>query len=82
MLELDAWLKIAKSAALEGGNYLLQNQGKELKVLMDSGRDIKLQLDTDTEKLIRLFIVPIITNSLPSNFFLGSLTLLCDDNQT
>ena len=53
MLELDAWLKIAKSAALEGGNYLLQNQGKELKVLMDSGRDIKLQLDTDTEKLIK-----------------------------
>ena len=34
MLELDAWLEIAKSAALEGGNYLLQNQGKELKVLM------------------------------------------------
>jgi D-sedoheptulose 7-phosphate isomerase len=33
MLELDAWLEIAKSAALEGGNYLLQNQGKELKVL-------------------------------------------------
>ena len=50
MLELDLWLEIAKSAALEGGNYLLQNQGKELKVLMDSGRDIKLQLDTDTEK--------------------------------
>ena len=53
MLELDLWLEIAKSAALEGGNYLLQNQGKELKVLMDSGRDIKLQLDTDTEKLIK-----------------------------
>ena len=53
MLELDTWLKIAKSAALDGGNYLLQNQDKELKVLINSGRDIKLQLDCDTEKLIK-----------------------------
>lgn len=53
MLELNAWLKIAKSAALDGGNYLLQNQDKELKILMNSGRDIKLQLDSDTEKLIK-----------------------------
>ena len=53
MLELDVWLKIAKSAALDGGNYLLQNQDKELKILMNSGRDIKLQLDSDTETLIK-----------------------------
>ena len=53
MLELDACLKIAKSAALDGGNYLLQNQDKELKILMNSGRDIKLQLDSDTEQLIK-----------------------------
>ena len=33
MLELDAWLEIAKSAALKGGKYLLENQGQELKIL-------------------------------------------------
>ena len=53
MLELDAWLEIAKSAALKGGKYLLENQGQELKILLNKGRDIKLQLDTDTEKLIK-----------------------------
>ena len=53
MLELDAWLEIAKSAALKGGKYLLENQGQELTILLNEGRDIKLQLDTDTEKLIK-----------------------------
>ena len=43
MLELDAWLEIAKSAALKGGKYLLENQGQELKILLNEGRDIKLQ---------------------------------------
>ena len=43
MLELDSWLAIAKSAALEAGKYLLINQDKELKILHDAGRDIKLQ---------------------------------------
>ncbi len=53
MLELDSLLKLAKSAALEAGSYLLDHQGKDLQVLLDEGRDIKLQLDTDTEKLIK-----------------------------
>ena len=53
MLELDTWLEIAKSAALRGGKYLLENQYKELKVLLNEGRDIKLQLDADTEQLIK-----------------------------
>jgi myo-inositol-1(or 4)-monophosphatase len=53
MLELDAWLEVAKSAALKGGKYLLENQGKELKILFNQGRDIKLQLDIDTEQLIK-----------------------------
>ena len=53
MIELDTWLEIAKSAALDGGNYLLANQDEDLEVLLNEGRDIKLQLDTDTENLIK-----------------------------
>ena len=53
MLELDAWMEIAKLAAIEGGNYLLANQGKDQEVLLSEGRDIKLKLDTDTEHLIK-----------------------------
>ena len=53
MIELDTWLEIAKSAALDGGNYLLANQGEDLEVLLNEGRDIKLQLDMDTENLIK-----------------------------
>jgi myo-inositol-1(or 4)-monophosphatase len=53
MLELDIYLEIAKSAALKAGKYLLENQGKELKILLNQGRDIKLQLDIDTEQLIK-----------------------------
>ena len=52
-LKLNAWLEIAKSVALEGGNYLRINQGKDLEVLLNEGRDIKLQLDKDTEDLIK-----------------------------
>ena len=52
MSDLDTWLNIAKSAALSGGQYLLENQGDNLEILLKSGRDIKLQIDTDTEKLI------------------------------
>ena len=74
MLELDTWLEIAKSAALRGGKYLLENQDKELKVLLNEGRDIKLQLDADTEQLIK--------NSLGSEIafsILGEETGLSND---
>ena len=50
---LNKWLEIAKSAALIGGAYLLENQSKDLAILHNSGRDIKLQIDLDTEILIK-----------------------------
>jgi len=50
---LNKWLEIAKSAALIGGAYLLENQSKDLAILHNAGRDIKLQIDTDTEILIK-----------------------------
>jgi len=50
---LNKWLEIAKSAALIGGAYLLENQSKDLAILHNSGRDIKLQIDRDTEILIK-----------------------------
>jgi len=53
MLELDSWLETAKLAALKGGQHLLENQGEKLEVLLNQGRDIKLQLDIDTEQIIK-----------------------------
>ena len=53
MLELDSWLETAKLAALKGGQHLLENQGEKLEVLLNQGRDIKLQLDVDTEQIIK-----------------------------
>ena len=74
MLELDSWLALAKSAALEAGKYLLINQGKELNILHDAGRDIKLQLDIDTENIIKKII------SSQSEFsILGEETGFTDD---
>ena len=56
MPDLDKCLNIAKSAALLAGDYLLNAKGNKLEVLLNQGRDIKLQLDVDTEKLIKKYI--------------------------
>ena len=74
MLELDSWLEIAKSSALVGGKYLLENQGEDLDILVNEGMDIKLQLDTDTENIIKQHL------ALFSKFsMLGEETGLSDD---
>ena len=74
MLELDAWIEIAKSAAIAGGQHLLASQGKDLEILLNEGRDIKLQLDTDTEQMIKQVI------SSQSKFsILGEETGLSDE---
>jgi myo-inositol-1(or 4)-monophosphatase len=56
MTEFDSWLNIAKYAALTAGNFLKKSQGTDLKILLNQDRDLKLQLDIDTENLIKDFI--------------------------
>ena len=56
MIDLDLLCDIAKLAAISGGNFLKQHQGTKLKVLLNEGRDIKLQLDLDTEHLIKKYL--------------------------
>ncbi len=46
-------LEIAKEAAKEAGNFLLQNKLNEKEIYSEEGRDIKLQLDRETEDLLR-----------------------------
>ena len=56
MTEFDSWLNIAKSAALTAGNFLKKSQGTDLKILLNQDRDLKFQLDIDTENIIKDFI--------------------------
>ena len=51
MIDFDNCLNIAKSAALLAGEFLLQARGQDIKVLLNKGRDIKLQIDLDTENI-------------------------------
>lgn len=53
MLDLDCLLNVAKDAAKLAGDHLNENKQKNLKVLLNEGRDIKLQIDRDVEELIK-----------------------------
>ena len=53
MIDFYHSLQIAKSAALLAGEFLLKSQGTDLKILLNQGRDLKLQLDIDTENIIK-----------------------------
>ena len=53
MIDFQKSLEIAKSAALLAGEFLLKSQGTDLKILLNQGRDLKLQLDIDTENIIK-----------------------------
>jgi len=46
-------LGVAKKAAIEAGNFLLENKLNEKEIYSEEGRDIKLQLDRETEDLLR-----------------------------
>jgi len=63
MLDLDSCLQIAKSAALLAGNYLKEQQAKNLKILSNKARDLKLQIDIDAEEIIKEHITQ--KSSLP-----------------
>jgi len=56
MIDFNHSLEIAKSAALLAGDFLLKAYGSDLKILHNEGRDIKLQLDIDTENIIKDYI--------------------------
>ena len=56
MIDFDHCLNIAKSAALLGGEFLSQARGQDIKVLLNKGRDIKLQIDLDAENIIKDFL--------------------------
>ena len=63
MSDLDSCLQIAKSAALLAGNYLKEQQAKNLKILSNKARDLKLQIDIDAEEIIKEHITQ--KSSLP-----------------
>jgi len=51
--ELTGQYLLAKRTAIEAGNYLLSRKDQNLAVHSDLGRDIKLEIDRETEGLIR-----------------------------
>jgi myo-inositol-1(or 4)-monophosphatase len=53
MLKIDSYLEIAKSAALLAGAYIKDQQNQDIEILLNEGRDIKLQIDVDAEKIIK-----------------------------
>ena len=57
MLQLDSCLEIAKSAAFLAGAYIKDQQNKDLEILLNEGRDIKLQIDVDAEKIIKDYLI-------------------------
>jgi myo-inositol-1(or 4)-monophosphatase len=63
MSDLDSLLEIAKSAALIAGDYLKERQTKNLKILSNKARDLKLQIDIDAEEIIKEHITQ--KNSFP-----------------
>jgi myo-inositol-1(or 4)-monophosphatase len=57
MLQIDSYIDIAKSAALLAGTYIKDQQNKDIEILLNEGRDIKLKVDVDAEKIIKDHLV-------------------------
>jgi len=45
-------VKIANNAALKAGNYLMDNKNLDKEIYLEKGRDIKLEIDRNSEKII------------------------------
>jgi len=45
-------VKIANNAALKAGNYLRDNKNLDKEIYLEKGRDIKLEIDRNSEKII------------------------------
>ncbi|MDA8543982.1 inositol monophosphatase [Gammaproteobacteria bacterium] len=56
MQNLDSFVEVAKSAALLAGHHIKDQKNKDLEILLNDGRDIKLQLDVDAEKIIKEYL--------------------------
>ena len=52
-MKLTELKDLAVNAAIEAGNFLNKNKLEEKEIHEEKGRDIKLIIDQDTEKLIR-----------------------------
>jgi len=53
IMKLKSLFDIAKTAAKNAGDYLAKRKYDEKKIFNEIGRDIKLEIDRDAEKLIR-----------------------------
>ena len=56
MVDLKKDLKLAIESAKLAGNFLSENYSKALDVVIDEGRDIKLKVDQEAEKIITNFL--------------------------
>src|SRR6056300_1419557 len=56
MQNLDSFVEVAKCDALLAGQHIKDQKNKDLEILLNEGRDIKLQLDVDAEKIIKEYL--------------------------
>ena len=56
-MNLNKLKELAVDAALQAGEFLSKNKSEKKEVYKEEGRDIKLKIDQDTEKLIRSILL-------------------------
>ena len=49
---LKELVEVAINAALKAGNYLRDNKNLDKEIYLEKGRDIKLEIDRNSEKII------------------------------